>query len=326
MNLTKKALLSLGASVFTLIILEVFVRLQEWGPIPLAYEGKLSDRVEGGRIECMNPKVSRFYFRQPTNLYPDCVFYSVNNSGFRNTYTVFENKPGESERVIFVGDSLTYGFGVLEEDTFIYKLEKNFREGGKKVEVINAAEPGAGLASYSDIVKNKILKLHPDILVIGINLNDIIDFPTSLIIEKISKKFDWKLREYSKLVDFICYAIEKNMSANENIVSMLDSYTPERLANFKSFVLEMRDLAKNNDSKLYVMIHPIFYDFDDYDFKKIHEDVDTVLLNENIPFHDFLEDFQDDEAEDLWITKNDQHPNEIAHEKYYQVLRTGLKL
>ncbi len=326
MNLTKKALLSLGSSIFILILLEVFVRLQDWSPVPLTYDGKLSDRVEGGRIECMNPKVSRFYFSQATNLYPNCVFYSVNNLGFRNIYPVLETKPAESDRIVFIGDSLTYGFGVLEEDTFIYRLEKNFRERGKKVEVINAASPGAGLDNYREIVKDKVLKLHPDIMVIGINLNDIIDFPTSLIIEKISKKFDWKMREYSKLLDFVCYAIEKNMSANENINSMLESYTPERLEYFKNFIKEMKKLAKDNNSQLYIMVHPIFYDFDDYDFKTIHDDVDTTLRAENVQYHDFLDDFKDDEAEDLWITKNDQHPNEVAHEKYYQILKAGLKL
>ena len=326
MNVTKKLLLSLGSTAFILVVLEIFIRTQEWGPVPLTYEGKHQESVQGGRIECMNPKVSRFYFNQPTNAYPGCVFYSVNNLGFRNTYPVLETKADMSERVIFVGDSMTYGFGVLEEDTFIVKLEKNFRENGKKVEVINAAEPGAGLANYTEIVKNKILKLHPDILVIGINLNDIIDFPTSLIIEKISRRFAWSIREYSKLVDFICFAIEKNMSANENIAGMLDSYTPEKLSNFKGFIQEMNGLAKKNNSKLYIMVHPIFYDFDDYDFEKIHKDIDQVLTEEKIPFHDFLEDFKEDDAEDLWITKNDQHPNEIAHEKYYEVLRKGLKM
>lgn len=326
MNLTKKALLALGSSLFTIILLEIFIRTQAWEPVPLAYDGKLSDRVDGGRIECMNPKVTRSYFNQPTNPYPNCIFYSINNLGLRNTYPVVHTKPDESERIIFVGDSLTFGFGVLEEDTFIDKLEKNFRQDGKKIEVLNAAEPGANLTAYRDIIRNNVLKLNPDIIVIGINLNDIIDFPTSLIIEKISRKFTWKIRDYSKLVDFICYAIEKNISADENIISMLNSYTPKRLEDFRGFIQEMRDLAKNHNSRLYVMVHPIFYDFDNYDFTKIHEDIDQILKTEKIPFHDFLVDFKDDDAEDLWITKNDQHPNEVAHEKYYQVLRKGLRL
>lgn len=304
-----------------LVILELAIRLYGWSPLPEGYSGKRNQQVAGGRIECMNPIVSRVYFQELTNLYPGCVFYSINNLGFRNNFNVEKIKAPDTKRIVAIGDSFTFGFGVLEEDTFVFQLGKYFQDKNEKVEVINAAEPAAGLATYKEILHDKVSPISPDVLLVGININDVTVFPTNLIIENISNRFDYKVRQYSKLLDFIFYTIEKNESAKENLKNIMASYTPARKEEFRSFINELKKYSEQNKTKVFIMIHPIYYDFDHYAFESIHQDLDMIVKESKLPYYDFLESFRGKSAQDYWITKNDQHPNEKAHQIYFEGLQ-----
>ena len=288
--------------------------------MPEGYSGKRNQPVDGGRIECMNPVVSRTYFQQLTNPYPGCVFYSVNNLGFRNNFNVDKNKAADTKRIVAIGDSFTFGFGVLEEDTFLFQLGNYYLAKKQKIEVINAAEPAAGLANYKEILHDKVSPLSPDVLLVGININDVTVFPTNLIIEKISKRFDYKIRHYVLLLDFMFYTVEKNESAKENLKNIIASYTPEKKEEFRSFINDLKKYSEEKKTKVFIMIHPIYYDFDQYAFTAIHQDLDLIVKESNLPYYDFLESFKGKSAEDYWITKNDQHPNEKAHQIYFEGL------
>lgn len=321
-TMLKKISIALGASVFILVIMEIAIRIYGWGPMPEGYSGKNNSHVDGGRIECMNPVVSRMYFNQLVNPYPGCVFYSINNLGFRNSTPIQIKKEEGAKRIAAIGDSFTFGFGVLEDDTFLVKLETYFKARGITAEIINAAEPAAGLEEYQKILNDKVSPLSPDVLLVGVNINDVTVFPTNVIIEKVSKKYDYKLRNYSRLLDFICYTFEKNESSKENIKNVLASYTPQRKEEFKNFARYLKKYERTHATKIFVMIHPIFFDFKHYAFTDIHNDLDQILKEENISFHDFKDDFlKEGSAEDFWITKNDQHPNEKAHQIYFEGLQ-----
>lgn len=315
----KKLLLIPTALFVVFLACEIGIRIYGWAPLPATYAGKSYSSLPNGRLECMNPEVSRPYFSGAGNNNPGCVFYSINNLGFRNNYPIGLKTP-DLKRVAVVGDSFTYGFGVLEEDTFESKLEEMWKLEGIKVEVINAAEPAAALPEYRRILNEKVKGLSPDILIVGINLNDIMTFNSSLIIEKISRNYDWEIRKLSKLVDFFCYTMERRESSEENIKTILDSLTPERLAAFEAFVKDLKQFANTQKTELYVIVHPIFFNLENYNFTSVHEKVDSILRNEGVAFHDFLEDFKGKKSEDYWITLNDQHPNEKAHQVYFDFL------
>lgn len=300
------------------------MRLYNWEPVPATYEGKKYSAVPGGRIECMNPKVMRPYFQGAGNQNPGCVFYSVNNLGFRNNYEVGA-KPADTKRYVLVGDSFSYGFGVLEEDTFASKLEEMWKLEGKKVEVLNASVPAAALPEYKVILNEKVAGLKPDVLIIGLNLNDIMTFNTSLIIENISKSYNWPLRKVSKLVDFYCHTRERRESSEENIKTILKTLTPDRLLALNVFVKETKAFADKHKSRLYFIVHPIFFNLENYPFKDVHAKVDQILSSEGVEYHDFLQDFEGKKSEQYWMTINDQHPNENAHQVYFDVLYKELR-
>jgi lysophospholipase L1-like esterase len=307
-----KFLLSFGAIFVALAILEIYLRASGWALPPATYEGKTYYRVPGGKVECMNPAVSRPYFSQAKNPYPGCVFYSISKRGFRNSA---EPEPW-SAKALAIGDSLTYGFGVLEEDTFLKKLESHFA----RSQFLNAAAPAAGLPQYEKSLKEN-LNLRPKLVIIGIHLNDVMDFPTSLLVERVTKKCPEWLRKMSRLADFSCHSVEAGLSRKENLRAMRESFTEARIENFRNFARSSRNLTEKSGAKIIFLIYPVIYDFRHYGFSDVHAALAGVLKEEGVETVDFLPYFTGKRAEDFWITANDQHPNEKANEIFFAVLK-----
>jgi acyl-CoA thioesterase-1 len=74
-------------------------------------------------------------------------------------------------RVIFLGDSLTAGFGLPAEDSFPSVLERRLAAEGFPIEMLNAGVSGdtsrGGLNRLS-----RVLQGAPDVLVVGLGVND----------------------------------------------------------------------------------------------------------------------------------------------------------
>lgn len=73
--------------------------------------------------------------------------------------------------IVFLGDSLTAGFGLGEEQAFPALLERSLRDQNLPVRVINAGVSGDTTAGGARRIE-WLLKQHPDILVVGLGAND----------------------------------------------------------------------------------------------------------------------------------------------------------
>ncbi|MBY0517942.1 MAG: arylesterase [Bacteriovoracaceae bacterium] len=74
--------------------------------------------------------------------------------------------------ILFIGDSLTEGYGIDQEDAFPAQVEKLLHGQGKKdIKVINGGISGSTTANATQRVK-WFLKSKPDILVLALGAND----------------------------------------------------------------------------------------------------------------------------------------------------------
>lgn len=96
---------------------------------------------------------------------------TINGKGTRGEEVSYEKKDGII-RVLMLGDSITFGYGVADEQTFSYLLD----EKSEKIEVINAGVQGYGTDQELIYLKNEGLKYQPDVIVLNFTLsNDIVD-------------------------------------------------------------------------------------------------------------------------------------------------------
>lgn len=103
------------------------------------------------------------------------VEVKTNSLHMRNDEIIIP-KPQDTIRILFVGDSFTFGHGVDEDEAYPRVVESLLTQKypDKKIEVINAGLPGAGVGYYYLFLKNQGIALEPDIIVVGFYmLNDI---------------------------------------------------------------------------------------------------------------------------------------------------------
>lgn len=99
----------------------------------------------------------------------------TNSVGLRNIAEV-DNDPA-TFRILALGDSFTYGYYVHNEEAWPSRLEEILNQRlAVPVQVFNAGVPGYTIVDELDYLRDKGLKLEPDLVVIGFYTNDIFDF------------------------------------------------------------------------------------------------------------------------------------------------------
>ncbi len=90
----------------------------------------------------------------------------VDSIGLRSP-EVATPKPAGTRRVLVLGDSVTFGAGVPEEQTFSRRLEAQLRsELACPVEVVNAGVSGYGTVEEADLFEEVGLALAPDVVIV----------------------------------------------------------------------------------------------------------------------------------------------------------------
>ena len=91
-------------------------------------------------------------------------------SGMRRTEH-FPPKSDHQFRIMIVGDSMTYGYGVREEETYPMQIETALKR-NFNVEVLNLGVNGMQSEGILKIVRKYTLPLQPDLIIYGVCLND----------------------------------------------------------------------------------------------------------------------------------------------------------
>ncbi len=104
----------------------------------------------------------------------------VNSLGYRQDE--FKAQKGQGLRIVVVGDSFTFGYGVEERDSYPRVLERLLAEVRTRnellpVEVINAGVPAWWTDAYYLYLKEYGLALEPDLILLGLFMGNDIDGP-----------------------------------------------------------------------------------------------------------------------------------------------------
>ncbi len=105
----------------------------------------------------------------------------VNQDGLRGPEVV-RPKPADTLRLLAVGDSNTFGYGVAEEQTWHHLAAARLaEERGAPVESLNAGLPGAGFAWQFHFLRRRCAELEPDLVLLSIVMNDIEAYPPTAL-------------------------------------------------------------------------------------------------------------------------------------------------
>lgn len=161
----REALLFCGAIVLACLIMEVVLRVMDH-PLSKPYLDYVAwyEPAEGYGHRL----VPNFEGFGPLN-----VPIKTNAEGFRDIEHQQEKTPG-TLRVLGLGDSFLFGWGVARSETFLAQLEGRLRRAtGRPVETINAGVPGWGLTQYYVYLKNVGVQYRPDVIVLAYFVDDL---------------------------------------------------------------------------------------------------------------------------------------------------------
>lgn len=100
---------------------------------------------------------------------------AVNSLGLRDGEVTVPKPPG-TVRILGVGDSVAFGYGVRLEETFLKVLEARLNAAaprGRRWEVVNGGIEGTDLGNYYAFIRDEAPRLDPDLVLIAFVLNDI---------------------------------------------------------------------------------------------------------------------------------------------------------
>mgnify|MGYP000033724262 CR=1 FL=1 len=90
----------------------------------------------------------------------------INSIGIRDRELPRERD--DAFRILAIGDSYTYGWGVDIEESWPRLLEDALRADGFQVEILNLGKPGVGPPFYAELAERAIPLLRPDMVIIGV--------------------------------------------------------------------------------------------------------------------------------------------------------------
>jgi len=248
---------------------------------------------------------------------------SINSLGLRDReYSL--TKPAGAVRVLMLGDSLTFGWGVKIEDTPSKIVERKLNEGKNPppYEVINA-----GVGNYNTVQEvtyflNKGYKLKPDVVVLNYFINDAEPTP-------IKKQSVLAESSYAAVVGLSAFdTVSRTYFGKADWREYYAGLYSENAAPWQAAQKAIGDLAafcRQNNIKLLIVNYPELHVLKDYPFEKVTAAVRQQAAANQAPFLDLLPSVTDLVPETLWVSPTDAHPNAVANERFSEAILKALR-
>jgi hypothetical protein len=302
-------------------------------------ESPLYVNARSRRIRFVYADDPRGYFG-PEN----AVDHYTNRLGFRGGY--FEpTKPEGVRRIVFLGDSFTFGEGVRREDTYPERtaaiLNQRADPGAERIQSLNLGVGGYDTTQAWHLFEQTGLALSPDAVVLGYVLNDAepplyeLDLEAGVlrprpratspggIAATPPERGLYRLR----IARLVWQVWEMRARARRLVEHTRRLYAPDG-AGWQESRRAIEALAarcREHGLPLTVLIFPLLFQLDDYPFDAVHERVGAAASRAGAAVVDLLPQLRGRDAAALWVHPTDPHPNERVHALAAQVLADHLE-
>jgi lysophospholipase L1-like esterase len=262
------------------------------------------------------------------------ALFENNRYGFRGPERPHD-KPQGSFRVAAIGDSVTMGPGVLYEDTYAARIERelNRTRSDYQYEVVNVGLSGLNTAAVVERFEDIALPFDPDLVIYGYTLNDI---EGPLYRRSVQKTQERLAKYYASPLRLWRLLGPKWMSLRDLLLSPAGSYyyelddnyfdNPEAWRAVLDGMDRLTQIARERDVCVLLLLYTTLETL--HFLHPYHACYDTVAVAaEDRGFHvaRSFDYFRGMDGPSLWITPFDSHPNERGHELLAQAALAGLE-
>ncbi len=145
---------------------------------------------------------------------------ATNRYGMRQDLEVSLPKPEGVSRVVGLGDSHMFGWGVGQSETYLARLQQLLAgaPGGRKVEVLNCAAPGYNTATEVAVFEHKCAAFEPDLVVLHFVGND---FELPHFLQPLGDAGDHGVRAPRSLLVWLVRALWRGEDAGDGVPELL---------------------------------------------------------------------------------------------------------
>lgn len=296
--------------LITLLIGEAGVRMAY--PLVRNYDLEMWRYAAYGKISGNCPGMSHrhkpgVYFK---DLYAAEV--KINSKGLRD-YEYGYQKPEHCYRILALGDSITFGWGVGFEQTYVKTLERslNSSRGDIKYQVLDCGVGNYQIRDEVAFLKCEGLKYNPDMVILGYFVDD----------AKINGKvnfFDLKKHSYFyALLASKFNTLKASLNPNYNFLNYYSAfYTPgsATMANLDENIEELKDICRLRKIPLIVMLIPELHNLKNYPFNNVRQYIAAKFSGQdNVSVLDLLSYFDNNQDPVVyWVSPEDAHHNAKA--------------
>lgn len=229
--------------------------------------------------------------------------------------------PGQ-RRILFLGSSVTLGWGVPEKDTVEARLQDMFKAAGDNVVVMNAGIGNYNAERYVQRFLTELTSTQPTDIVVHFFVRD-------------AEKLDagggnWFLRNSQLAVTL--WIAGSRLFGKSSEKSLVDHYkevyepTQPGYQAMLAALVKLKDYAATKGIRVYLAMTPDVHDLVDYKFDFIHERVKGIAEKDGFRYVDLLPAMRNLKPEELWSMPGDPHPNGLGHKLMADALFPALQL
>jgi len=213
-------------------------------------------------------------------------------------------------RILFLGGSITLGWGVREEGTLTERLARMFAERGEKVEVLNAGIGNYNAERYVERFFRDLTGLQPSDIVVNYFLRDA---------ETLDAGGGNIFLRNSELAVTLWIAVTRLLgkTGERSITDHYKAVYADNKPGFLAMQASLRKLAeyaRSNGIRLYLAMTPDVHNLAHYELGDIHEIMRRIAAEDGYVYVDLLPAFGTLAPEQVWAMPGDPHPNALGHE------------
>jgi lysophospholipase L1-like esterase len=234
---------------------------------------------------------------------------SINSGGLRGREVQVE-KPLGATRLLMLGDSIVFGWGVAQDQTAAAVLERELRARGRDIEVINAGVGNYNTAMEVAYFLRTGLRYRPDIVVLNYFINDAEPTP-------VYRTPSWIARHsYGYVVlnggwDRFKRLVLGGPDWRASYAALYAESAPGWLA-AQEGIRTLAAYCKSHGIRLILASVPELHQLRSYPFGAVNERLGALAADMEIEYLDLLPAVQNEDPATLWVTEPDPHPNAKA--------------
>ena len=241
------------------------------------------------------------------------VHVSINPSGYRDRNRL-QRKPEGVYRILVLGDSMTFGWGVSAEDTYPARLERTLNEQGRgspKFEVVNCGVGNYNACQSIAAFMHRGREWQPDLLVLSLFINDAEPTPEASgnVITRNSYLYALAASAYEK----VGTRLGLRPDWKDYYRRLYEDDQTGWQACQRS-VHELADYCGRTGLECLVFLIPEFHDPAGQEallapYRKLR----TLAEEAGLSVLDPRRAFEGVSPQDLWVSRGDAHPNASGH-------------